>query len=581
MSIWRSIGDNRDGGRGGRPIERTTRLATGLILFSYATSHFINHAFGIRSVDAMQAAAPILLKPWQTTPGRVLLYTALLVHAAIGLYALYRRRHLRIPSSEAWQLALGLAIPLLLIPHATAIMIGSTAYGLEFGYPRLLYLFFVVSPDFTLPRQYLLLLVVWIHGCIGIRAWLRSKPWYARFSAALASLATLVPVLALLGFTNAGFDVRDKVQRDPTSVAAYLIAQPGTENARRYAALTGIVDGISITYLGLLAGTFGFRALRNSHAKRFRAIRITYPGNRVVTVPPGFSVLEASRWAGIPHVSVCGGRGRCSTCRIRVIAGAESLPAPHPVEQQTLDRIHAPPNVRLACQIRPAADIAVDLLVSAAGGARPGAARFDAAVEGGKELEIAALFVDLRDSTGLATGRLPFDALFLFDRYIQAVTSAVRQNAGYVTSIAGDGVMSVFGVEGDAAGAARNGLKAALEIWSALDLLNDELAAELAAPLRVGIGLHVGVSVVGWLPSGSSRSLQFLGDTGNIAAKLEAETKPLGCTVMASIAALTKIAPLPADVETLLAPIAGKERAIPVAVFRNRDDLRRLVSARL
>jgi adenylate cyclase len=581
MSIWRSIGDIRDGGRGGRPIERTTRLATGLILFSYATAHFINHAFGIRSVDAMQAAAPILLKPWQTTPGRLLLYTSLLVHIAIGLYAVYRRRHLRIPSSEAWQLALGLAIPLLLIPHAAAIMIGSTAYGLEFGYPRLLYLFFVDSPAFALPRQYLLLLVVWIHGCIGIRAWLRSKPWYARFSAALASLATLVPVLALLGLTNAGFDVRDKVQRDPTSVAAYLIAQPGTENDRKYAALTRIVDGISITYLGLLAATFGFRALRDSHAKRFRAIRMTYPGNRVVIVPPGFSVLEASRWAGIPHVSVCGGRGRCSTCRIRVIAGVESLPAPHPVERQTLDRIHAPPNVRLACQVRPAADIAVDLLVSAAADVRPDAARFDAAVEGGKELEVAALFVDLRDSTGLATGRLPFDALFLFDRYIQAVTSAVRQNAGHVTSIAGDGVMSVFGVEGNAADAARNGLKAALEIWGALDLLNDELAAELAAPLRIGIGLHVGVSVVGWLPSGGSRSLQFLGDTGNIAAKLEAETKPLGCTVMASVAALTQIASLPSDVETLLVPIAGKDRPIPVAVFRKREDLQRVVSPRL
>jgi adenylate cyclase len=579
MSIWRSIRKNRDEDRGGRPVERTVRLTTGLILFSYATSHFINHAFGIRSVEAMEAAGPFLLKPWQTNPGRLLLYTSLFVHAAIGLYAVYRRRHLRIPSSEAWQLALGLAVPLLLIPHAAAIAIGSSAYGLEFGYPRLLYRFFVASPDFALPRQYLLLLVVWIHGCIGIRAWLRSKPWYARFSAALASLATLVPVLALLGFTNAGFDVRDKVQREPASVARYLIAQPGTENERTYATLTRIVDGISITYLGLLAGTFGFRALRNSHAKRFRAVRITYPGNRIVAVPPGFSVLEASRWAGIAHASVCGGRGRCSTCRIRVIAGAESLPAPNPVERQTLDRIHAPPNVRLACQVRPGADITIEPLVSAAGDARPGAARYDAAVEGGKELEIAALFVDLRDSTGLATGRLPFDALFLFDRYIQAVTSAVRQNAGHVTSIAGDGVMSVFGVEGDAAAAARNGLKAAVEIWGALDLLNEELAAELAAPLRIGIGLHLGVAVVGWLPSGASRLLQFLGDTGNIAAKLEAETKPRGCTVMASIAALTRIAPLAADVETLVVPIAGKE--LPVAVFRKRDDLQRLVSPRL
>ena len=66
---------------------------------------------------------------------------------------------------------------------------------------------------------------------------------------------------------------------------------------------------------------------------------------------------------------------------------------------------------------------------------------------GGRELQIAAMFVDLRESTRLATGRLPFDALFIFDRYIQVVTQAIRRNGGHATSIAGDGVMSVFGVD--------------------------------------------------------------------------------------------------------------------------------------
>jgi len=121
-------------------------------------------------------------------PGRLVLYSAFLVHIGLGLHALYRRRHLRIPASELWQLALGLAIPLLLIPHAAAIALGEKIYGLEFGYPRVLYEFWVASPDLALPRQYLLLLVVWIHGCIGIRAWLRSKAWYPRAASALAPL---------------------------------------------------------------------------------------------------------------------------------------------------------------------------------------------------------------------------------------------------------------------------------------------------------------------------------------------------------------------------------------------------------
>ena len=135
------------------------------------------------------------------------------------------------------------------------------------------------------------------------------------------------------------------------------------------------------------------------------------------------------------------------------------------------------------------------------------------------------MFVDLRESTRLATGRLPYDALFLFDRYIQVVTGAVRKHSGHVTSVAGDGVIDVFGVHGNAASAARDAFRAAHDLWSGLGALNKELAAELGAPLRIGIGLHVGVSVVGLIATRRSQSLQFLGDTGNIAGKLEQQTK--------------------------------------------------------
>src|SRR4029077_16526498 len=140
-------------------------------------------------------------------------------------------------------------------------------------------------------------------------------------------------------------------------------------------------DGMALAYVALLVGTFGLRVLRDWHARRYQPVRITYPGGRVVTVTSGFSVLEASRWAGIPHASVCGGRGGCSTCRVRVISGAEALHAPSAVEHAALVRIGAPANVRLACQIRPAADLAVEPLVHAAAAPRSSAARYDAAVE--------------------------------------------------------------------------------------------------------------------------------------------------------------------------------------------------------
>ena len=229
--------------------------------------------------------------------------------------------------------------------------------------------------------------------------------------------------------------------------------------------------------------------------------------------------------------------------------------------------------------MRPSADIVIEPLVATGKAELSGVARFDAAVEGGgRELQIAAMFVDLRESTRLATGRLPYDALFLFDRYIQTVTGAIRRNAGHTTSIAGDGVMSVFGVDRDAALAARGAFQAALDVWSGLEALNVELADELQAPLRVGIGIHVGLAVVGVISS-ASQSLQFLGDTGNVAAKLEAQSKQFDCTLVVSTAALELVTPSRGEIETSFVAIAGKADQIEIAVFRKKRELERILSA--
>jgi adenylate cyclase len=555
-------------------LERALRLSTGLVLFTFTTSHFLNHSFGIHSVDAMQAAAHVLLKPWQSAPGLALLYGSWIIHAALGFAALYRRRHLRMPASEAWQLALGLAIPLLLLFHAGSIRIGTSVYDLPYGFGRLLHTFWVVSPDNALIRQLALLTLVWVHGCIGIRAWLRTKRWYARAATPLASLATLLPALALAGVASAGLELR----RDPALAARFAPAPAGSAAAEHAASVREAVDALVALYLVLLVGVLLRRLVRNWAVARGRGVRIAYPGGQAVVVPRGFTVLEASRWAGIPHASVCGGRGRCSTCRVRVLAGLPALGAPGAVERRTLARIGAPPEVRLACQVRPQADLAVEPLVRPSSGALESGARFDAVVEGGQELEITAVFIDLRDSTRIATGRLPYDVLFLFDRYIQVVTGAVRANGGHVTSIAGDGVMSVFGADGRAADAARAALQAVLQVWEGIERLERELGAELGAPLRFGIGMHAGVAVVGRI-SDAATSLQFLGDAGNVAAKLEANTKEHGCTVIVSADALRLAAPDRIALADTSISLPGRSQPLAAALFDDAEPLRRLVAA--
>jgi adenylate cyclase len=204
--------------------------------------------------------------------------------------------------------------------------------------------------------------------------------------------------------------------------------------------------------------------------------------------------------------------------------------------------------------------------------------RFDAAAAGGAEMEVAALFVDLRESTRLAAGRLPYDTLFIFDRYIQVITSAVRAHGGHVTSIAGDGVMAMFiDSPGKPAQFARDACLAALDLWQGIDALNLEIAAELRQPLRIGIGLHVGPAVVGTIATAGLSSLQFLGDTGNLAAKFQAETRRLDCTLIASAHAVALVAANQAGRTSVSLTLAGT-RELQVVPMQRADELKRLLA---
>src|SRR5262249_51182126 len=158
------------------------------------------------------------------------------------------------------------------------------------------------------------------------------------------------------------------------------------------------------------------RIYREWRAGRFR---IAYPEGREIAVPLGMSILEASQLCGIPHASVCGGRGRCSTCRVRVIAGLDALPPPSPQETAVLARAGAGAAVRPACQPRPRSAVAVVPLLPA--GVGPRAAWPRASHLEGQEKEIVILFADLRGFTTLAQNRLPYDVVFILNRYFNAM----------------------------------------------------------------------------------------------------------------------------------------------------------------
>ncbi len=508
-------------------MRRRLHLVTGLILFTYVFTHFINHSLGLISLEALESGRRVFEFTWRNPVMSIALYSALLVHIGLALWSIYRRRRLAMPPWEAAQILFGLAIPPLIALHILGTRFAHEVFGVNDNYAYVLLIYFSFSPGLGI-RQAITLVVVWIHACIGLHFWLRLKPWYRAAIPTLYAFAILMPVSALGGFVFAGREVA-RLASDERWMAA-------ARDEINFADQAGValIENLEIAVLalagGLLALAFVARGLRGAYNRRRGVVQITYPEGRRVLVAAGATVLEASRGAGIPHASVCGGRGRCSTCRVRVGHGLENLAPPSDDEAKVLKRIGAAPNVRLACQTRPTADLQVAPLLP------PSASPSDGRVRHihGEEREVAVLFADMRDFTAMAENRLPYDVVFVLNRYFAAMGMAVEESGGRVDKFVGDGIMALFGVERGVEIGSSNAMLAARRMAERLVEVNNALAHELDRPLRIGIGIHSGPVIVGEMGYGRATSVTAIGDTVNTASRLEAMTKELRAQLVVS-----------------------------------------------
>ena len=509
---------------------RRLRLGSGLVMLAYVTMHLLNHAMGLLSLQAMEDVLGYVVWIWSSPPAQALLYGSFLVHYALALAALWQRRTLRLRAAEIGQLVLGFAIPVLLVRHLVGTRISADFFHTDSSYyTYLLWVYFVRSPGNGY-LQMLALVVAWAHAMIGLHFWLKVRPWYARLQPGALVLAVLIPVLALLGMIEAGRQVA-ALAADPgwtdRAFAAMIPPSPGVEGT-----LDRIARALIRFFVGTVAAVLLARLARRAWQRRRGLVRIGYPDGRFVEVVPGTTVLEASRLAGVPHAHVCGGHGRCSTCRIRVRGEIGSIDPPGEDELRVLRRIGATGNVRLACQLRPRRAVEVTPLLPPFAQAIDGSRRVDFVQ--GSERELAILFVDIRGFTSLAEGRLPYDVVFILNRYFAAMGRAVEAAGGLVDKFIGDGVMALFGIRSGPGAACREALTAARTMSERLDELNQSLGGELDRPLRVGIGIHVGPAIVGEMGYGNATAITAIGDSVNTASRLENLTKAYGCELVLS-----------------------------------------------
>ncbi len=185
---------------------RQIRFACGLVLYSYLISHFLNHALGNISMEALAIGVYYHTLFWRFLPVAIVFYASALIHSGLGIWALYQRRQFHWRAIEPLQLVLGLSIPALIIAHIVGVRLGQSLFGHQKLYPQELYSFWVAHPD-KIWSMSAVLIIAWIHGSIGLYFWLRMKAFFKHAAPFLLAAAVLVPTLALLGFYQGGREI--------------------------------------------------------------------------------------------------------------------------------------------------------------------------------------------------------------------------------------------------------------------------------------------------------------------------------------------------------------------------------------
>jgi adenylate cyclase len=559
MSLSQTTGGNRQNlGAGIDQVSswsRDIRFASGIVLLLFATTHFLNHAVGIAGVHAMETVQSWRYWLWHSWPGTVALYGALVVHPFFALLRVAQRRTFRMPVREMLQIALGLAIPLFLVDHIVGTRIMGRFFELDESYHAVLRRLW---PNLA-TTQSLLLLLVWVHGIIGLHFSLRSRDSYQRWRDPFMLAAILIPILALIGFAVAGREAA--LMQMPPEIYTDSAVTMFNQN---------VVWGKGVFY-GLVGCFISFVAIREIRVRTSRSITVRFVGHGVRKLTPGLTVLEMFRRFGIPHAALCGGRARCGTCRVLVLDGVEALGPAGPNEARLLRRISAPDGVRLACQIRPRQDLQVQILLASRLGSATRANEPEA--NAGKR-GLTVVVADLRAFSALSERQLPQELIGLLNRFFDEMSQAITAHGGRIDAFYGDGFMAVFGLEGTPARAAQSAISAAADIMRAVEALNREFGAALPLPLRIGIGIHTGQAITGAIQNDSiGRQEITVGATVMIASQLESATRRVLADLVVSEDTIRASGRGYSGTTLLKIGIKGREKPLTAYGFASAADL--------
>jgi len=265
---------------------------------------------------------------------------------------------------------------------------------------------------------------------------------------------------------------------------------------------------------------------------------IEFMNEGVISIGSEESILDAALRQAIPLFHVCGGKAKCSTCRVLVLDGDSNLEPMTVDESRLKDKVGFPSQVRLACQARAHGgrvklrriiqdETDIKLYIDEKEG--------NAIQQMGEEQELVLLFLDIRNFTPFVESQLPFDVIHIIRKLFTIFNDVIEKRSGTIVETAGDGIYAVFGCGEDRAISAASAVEAAFTIFSELEELNSSYFTQhFATTLKIGIGVHIGQVVRGQIRIAGSDYTIVMGHPVNVAARLQNATKELNNSFVVS-----------------------------------------------
>lgn len=299
------------------------------------------------------------------------------------------------------------------------------------------------------------------------------------------------------------------------------------------------------------------------------------------------SILDLAKENEIEIYSECGGRARCSTCRIRILGGIDNVMPRKPREAKLADRLGWEDEIRLACQTRIVGDVTVERLVRDSQDVGLLLDEHSQTLPA-QEATLAILTCELLDFDQFATKAPPYDQIHLLHRFLTQMGGLISAHKGRIQNYTGTGFRAFFGLDGGSADEkCLAAIRAGLRIAERMRGFNRYASTYFSTELQLGLGLHFGRMVVGQFGSPSKRHLLGIGEAAALTDAVSAHNSTVGTTILAT-EELINIVEDEVDIGDIFPeePLGGRSASLyeiydlenPDAVFLVQNSFERLSS---